>query len=158
MTWDKSPDAATIVDCKDDHKFEVAESVDMRTYPGSEYGPNAAPPSAARIQQISLEQCQPAVERYLGDKFDPNSKFTISMLWSGDKAWKQDGERRMLCGLQLPGGTDNQQVAFKGRVAEVDQSKVWPAARASASIRPPTSPPTSPSTAARRTPWRSPVR
>ena len=34
--------------------FEVAESIDMRTYPGTEYGPDAAPPSAARIQQISL--------------------------------------------------------------------------------------------------------
>ena len=127
LTWpDKNPDAASIVDCKDDHRFEVAESVDMRTYPGTEYGPDAAPPSAARIQQISLEQCQPAVQRYLGDKFDPNSRFTISMLWSGDKAWKQSGERRMLCGLQLP-GPDNQQLAFKGKVADLDQSKVWPA-------------------------------
>lgn len=127
LNWpDKNPDAATIVDCKDEHRFEVAESVDMRTYPGTEYGPDAAPPSAARIQQISLEQCQPAVERYLGDKYDPNSRFTISMLWSGDKAWKQSGERRMLCGLQLP-GADNQQLAFKGKVVDLDQSKVWPA-------------------------------
>ena len=112
----------------------------MRTFPGTEYGPDAAPPTAARIQQISLEQCQPAVERYLGDKFDPNSKFTISMLWSGDKAWKQDGERRMLCGLQLP-GADNQQIAFKGQVAEVDQSKVWPAGTC-LGIDPPTNQPT----------------
>ena len=59
----------------------------MRTFPGSEYGPNAAAPTAARIQQISQEQCQTAVERYLGTKFDPNSKFTIGMLWSGEKAW-----------------------------------------------------------------------
>ena len=36
-------------------------------------------------------------------RFDPNSRFTVSMLWSGDKAWRQSGERRMLCGLQLPG-------------------------------------------------------
>ncbi len=36
-------------------------------------------------------------------EFDPNSRFTVSMLWSGDKAWRQSGERRMLCGLQLPG-------------------------------------------------------
>lgn len=127
LDWpDKSPDAATIVDCAGDHRFEVAESIDMRTFPGTEYGPDAAPPSAARIQQISLEQCQPAVRRYLGDKYDPNSKFTISMLWSGDRAWKQSGERRMLCGLQLL-GPDNQQVAFKGKVADVDQSKVWSA-------------------------------
>lgn len=127
LNWpDKTPDAATIVACKDDHRFEVAEAVDMRTFPGAEYGPDAAPPSEARIQQISLEQCQPAVRRYLGDKYDPNSKFTISMLWAGDKAWKQSGERRMLCGLQLP-GADNLQIAFKGKVADIDQSKVWAA-------------------------------
>jgi predicted heme/steroid binding protein len=127
LSWpDRTPDAAEIGDCKDDHRFEVAESVDMRTFPGSEYGPDAAPPSPARIQQISQEQCSAAVKNYLGNRFDPNSRFTVSMLWSGDKAWRQAGERRMLCGLQLP-GPNNQQLAFKGKVADVDQSKVWPA-------------------------------
>ncbi len=127
LNWpDRTPDAAQIVDCKDDHRFEVADSVDMRTFPGSEYGPDAAPPSAARIQQISQEQCQAAVRRYLGPRFDPNSRFTVSMLWSGVKAWEDSGERRMLCGLQLP-GPNNQQLTFKGKVADVDQSKVWPA-------------------------------
>ena len=127
LSWpERTPDAAEIVDCKGDHRFEVAESVDMRTFPGSEYGPDAAPPSAARIQQISQEQCSAAVKNYLGNRFDPNSRFTVSMLWSGDKAWRQAGERRMLCGLQLP-GPNNQQLAFKGKVADVDQSKVWPA-------------------------------
>src|SRR5271165_4583975 len=127
LNWpNNSPDQASIVDCKDDHRFEVAEAVDMRTFPGSEYGPGAAPPSPARIQQISQEQCEAAVRNYLGPKFDPNSKFTVSLLWAGDRAWRQSGERRMLCGLQLP-GTNNQQQAFKGKVADVDQSKVWPA-------------------------------
>lgn len=127
LMWpDRTPEAATIVNCRGEHKFEVAKSVDMRTFPGSEYGPNASPPSAARIEQISQEQCETAVRRYLGTRFDPNSKFSISMLWSGDKAWRQSGERRMLCGLQLP-GVNNQQVAFKGKVADIDQSKVWPA-------------------------------
>ncbi|MGE0215719.1 septum formation family protein [Mycolicibacterium sp.] len=125
LTWpDRTPDAAEIVDCGAEHRFEVAASVDMRTFPGSEYGPDAAPPSAARIQQISQEQCSAAVKRYLGPRFDPNSRFTISMLWSGDKAWRQSGERRILCGLQLP-GPNNQQLAFQGRVADIDQSKVW---------------------------------
>ena len=127
LNWpERTPDAAQVVDCTAEHRFEVAESVDMRTFPGSEYGPDAAPPSTARIQQISQEQCTAAVRRYLGAKFDPNSKFTISMLWSGDKAWKQSGERRMLCGLQLP-GPNNQQLAFTGKVADIDQSKVWAA-------------------------------
>ena len=123
---ERNPDAAEVVDCKGEHRFEVAESVDMRTFPGSEYGPDAAPPSPARIQQISQEQCQVAVRRYLADRFDPNSRFTVSMMWSGDKAWRQSGERRMLCGLQLP-GANNSQLAFQGKVAEVDQSKIWPA-------------------------------
>ena len=127
LNWpDRTPDAAEIVDCKDEHRFEVAESVDMRTFPGSEYGPDAAPPSIARIQQISQEQCSAAVKQYLGTQFDPNSRFTVSMLWSGDRAWRQSGERRMLCGLQLP-GANNQQLDFKGKVADNDQSKVWPA-------------------------------
>lgn len=127
LMWpDGRPEAATIVECTDDHRFEVAESIDMRTFPGTEYGRDASPPSPARIQQISQEQCQTAVRRYLGAKFDPNSRFTVSMLWSGDRAWRQAGERRMLCGLQLP-GPNNHQVTVKGKVADVDQSKIWPA-------------------------------
>jgi hypothetical protein len=127
LIWpDITPESASIVNCAENHKFEVAESIDMRTFPGSEYGPNAAPPSPARIQQITQEQCEPAVTNYLGPKFDPNSKFTVSLLWAGDRAWRQSGDRRMLCGLQLP-GANNQQEAFKGKVGDVDQSKVWPA-------------------------------
>lgn len=127
LNWpNKKPDQATIVDCKNEHRFEAASSVDMRMFPGSEYGPNAAAPSAGRIQQISQEQCQSAVKRYLGTKYDPNSKFTIGMLWSGEKAWS-GGERQMLCGLQLPGGGNEDQQVFKGRVVDLDQSKVWQA-------------------------------
>jgi hypothetical protein len=127
LNWpDNAPDAATIVDCGGEHRFEVAESVDLRAYPGSEYASDADPPSPARIQQISFEQCAPAVERFLGPRFDPNSRFSISLLWAGDKAWKHAGERRMLCGLQLP-GPGNQQLVFQGRIADLDQSKVWAA-------------------------------
>ncbi|HYB80404.1 MAG TPA: septum formation family protein [Mycobacterium sp.] len=127
LMWpDSSPESTSIVNCADGHKFEVAESVDMRTFPGSEYGPSAAPPSPARIEQITQEQCEASVRNYLGPKFDPNSKLTVSLLWPGDRAWRQSGDRRMLCGLQLS-GANNQQEVFKGKVADVDQSKVWPA-------------------------------
>jgi len=126
LTWpDGSPDTVKIVDCKDDHRFEVAAALDLSSFPGSEYGPDAAPPSAARIKQISQEQCQNTAHEYLGPRFDPNGKFTVSLLWAGDKAWKQTGQRRMLCGLQLP-GPNNQQLTYKGHVADIDQSKVWP--------------------------------
>ena len=71
------PDAAQIVDCKDEHRFEVADRIDMRTFPGTEYGPDAAPPSEARIRQISQEQCQAAARQYLGAKYDPNGFFSF---------------------------------------------------------------------------------
>jgi predicted heme/steroid binding protein len=127
LDWpEQMPDAAEIVDCKDEHRFEVAEAIDMRTFPGTEYGPGAPPPSEARIKQISQEQCQAAARQYLGEKYDPNGRFSVSLVWSGDKAWRQSGERRMLCGLQLA-GANNRQIAFAGKVADIDQSKVWPA-------------------------------
>ena len=127
LNWpERTPDGAQLVPCTDEHRFEVAETIDMSTFPGSEYGPDAAPPAPARIQQISQEQCQAAARGYLGPKFDPNGRYTVSLLWSGEKAWRQAGERRMLCGLQLA-GPNGQQLAFKGKVADVDQSKVWAA-------------------------------
>jgi hypothetical protein len=105
LNWPKgAPDKPSFVQCTDDHLFEVAESVD-----------------ASNIQA----RCDLAVRRYLGSQYDPNSKFTVGVLWSGDAAGTQSGERHLLCGLQLP-GLNNQPIPFKGQVADLDQSKVWP--------------------------------
>lgn len=125
LSWPASTADVSIVDCADDHRFEVAQSIDLRIFPGKEFGPNAAPPSDTRVQEISQEQCRVAITRYLGPRYDPNSRFTIGMLWSGAKGWSEAGERRVLCGLQLP-GPDNQQQIFRGKVGEQDQSNVWP--------------------------------
>lgn len=120
------PDLAEIVDCADDHRFEVTEAIDMSAIPGADSGPDAAPPTPARIQQISQEQCAVAARQYLGTEYDPNSRFAATMVWPGETAWRESGARRILCGLQLP-GLSGQQFAFKGRVAELDQSRVWSA-------------------------------
>jgi hypothetical protein len=97
------PDKPSFVQCSSDHMFEVAKSVDMGNF---------------------AEPCQRAVSEYLGAKYDPNSKFTISVLWAGD-AEAPPADRNLLCGLQLL-GPGAKPVPFKGRVAELDQSKVWP--------------------------------
>ncbi len=57
----------------------------MRTLPGMGTGKRCSP-SPARIQQISggaVRSCCASLPRH---EFDPNSKFTISMLWPGDRA------------------------------------------------------------------------
>jgi hypothetical protein len=105
LTWPPDgPNRPSFVGCKDDHLFEVVESVDMRNF---------------------QEPCQLAVQRYLGTHYDPNGKFTINVLWSGHAVGTK-AERHLLCGLELP-GPDGQPIAFRGQVAGLDQSKVWPA-------------------------------
>ncbi len=86
------------------------------------YGQNAAPPSPARIQQISG-----AVRRALcaATSAFRSQPFTISMLWPGDRAWRQAGERRMLCGLQSPGRTTSSSPSGKSPTSA--SPKVWPA-------------------------------
>jgi putative regulator of septum formation len=106
LSWPKdSPGEARAVSCAVAHLFEVASSVDMRD---------------------SQQPCQLAVQRYLGSRYDPDGRFTIGVLWSGASTGPQSGDRHLLCGLQLP-GRDGKPIAFMGKVAELDQSKVWPA-------------------------------
>jgi hypothetical protein len=106
LNWPvNSPDRPSFVQCIDNHMFEVAKSVGMHNF---------------------QEPCQLAVRQYLGTHYDPNSRFTISVLWAGDAAGTQSSDRQLLCGLQLL-GPDGQPTTFSGRVAELDQSKVWPA-------------------------------
>ncbi|BBZ26211.1 hypothetical protein MMAD_05060 [Mycolicibacterium madagascariense] len=106
LSWPPDePDKPSFVQCRSDHMFEVAKPVGMNNFG---------------------DPCQLAVREYLGPHYDPNSRFTISVLWAGDEPQANSGARNLLCGLQLlgPGGKP---VLFRGRIADLDQSKVWPA-------------------------------
>jgi hypothetical protein len=106
LSWPAdSPDKPSFVQCRDDHMFEVAKAVNMTNFG---------------------EPCQAAVRQYLGPRYDPNSRFTISVLWAGDAEGGRADGRNLLCGLQLL-GAEGKPVPFKGEVAGLDQSKVWPA-------------------------------
>lgn len=105
LSWPPdAPDKPSFVQCRSDHMFEVAKPVDMNGFG---------------------EPCQLAVREYLGPHYDPNSRFTISVLWAGDAAGTTAGARNLLCGLQLL-GRDGKPVPFTGRIADLDQSKIWP--------------------------------
>jgi hypothetical protein len=106
LTWpDNAPDKPSFVLCRDDHLFEVAAAVDMSKF---------------------QEPCELTVRRYLGSHYDPDGKFTASVLWPGNGTGPQSTQRRLLCGLQLLGPT-GESIPFKGKVADLDQSKVWSA-------------------------------
>lgn len=106
LSWPQdAPDKPSFVQCRSDHMFEVAKPVGMNSFG---------------------EPCQLAVREYLGTRYDPNSRFTIGVLWAGDADGTNTGARNLLCGLQLL-GPDGKAIPFKGRIVELDQSKVWPA-------------------------------
>ncbi len=106
LSWPPdAPDKPSFVQCRSDHMFEVAKPVGMASFG---------------------EPCQLAVREYLGTRYDPNSRFTISVLWAGDAATADSGGRNLLCGLQLL-GPEGKAIPFKGRIVDLDQSKVWPA-------------------------------
>lgn len=98
------PDKPSFVQCAGDHMFEVIKPVPMNNFG---------------------EPCQLAAREYLGNRYDPSSRFTISVIWPGDAVGTPASERNLLCGLQLlgPGG---RAIPFKGKIAELDQSRVWP--------------------------------
>ena len=95
------PDRLSFVQCTTPHMFEVAKS----------------------FNGTDSEPCDLAVRKYLGERFDPDSKFSITEL--SPAGHPAEGSRKKLCGLQLP-GPDGHPVPFRGQVAETDQSKVWP--------------------------------
>jgi hypothetical protein len=98
------PDKPSFVQCAGDHMFEVIKPVPMNNFG---------------------EPCQLAAREYLGNRYDPSSRFTISVIWPGDAVGTPASQRNLLCGLQLlgPGG---RAIPFKGKIAELDQSRVWP--------------------------------
>jgi Septum formation len=108
-----SPDDVSIVNCSREHRFEVAGWIDN--------APGAAA-TGTSTQQATRQQCEAAVEHYLGSRYDPNGRFTVGMLWTGEAPADQS---HLLCGLQWP-GPGYQQLAYVGWVGELDASKVWP--------------------------------
>jgi hypothetical protein len=120
LTWPQGqPDRPAAVDCRGDHRFEVAAAVEVDTLTDAS-GTNPA----ARLDRAFRESCPAAVNRYLANRFDPDGKFGVGMVWSPDGAEPQSGGL-LLCGLQLshPGASST----FRGRVRDLDQSAIWPA-------------------------------
>lgn len=124
LTWTK-PDASDLVkvDCAQSHLFEVAADIDLSVFPGVEWGPGSRFPGVLRFTQLRDEHCTPAVEQYLGGRFDPNGKFSVGLINPGEAGWAA-GERTLRCGLQSSSTTGNL-VPIKGTVADQDQSKAW---------------------------------
>jgi hypothetical protein len=120
LTWPSGqPDRPTAVDCRGDHRFEVADAVEIDTVTDA----SGADP-AAHLDRVFRDVCPAAVNRYLASRFDPDGRFGIGMVWSPDGGEPQSGGL-LLCGLQLshPGASST----FQGRVRDLDQSAVWPA-------------------------------
>jgi hypothetical protein len=111
LTWPPgAPERAMLVDCADEHLFEVADSEMMN-----------ASAADVEIQQT----CARVVERQLGHRYDPGGRFVVGMVWTSPPRDRQSNGQ-LMCGLQLP-SNGIASVGFRGRVVDQDQSSVWPA-------------------------------
>ena len=120
LTWPQGdPDRPTAVDCGGDHRFEVADVVEVDTLTDA-----SGADQAAHLDRVFRDVCPAAVNRYLASRFDPDGKFGVGMVWSPSGAEPQSGGL-LLCGLQLshPGASST----YQGRVRDLDQSATWPA-------------------------------
>jgi hypothetical protein len=124
LTWSEA-DARDLskVDCAEEHLFEVASQIDLSEYPGSEFGPDAPFPGELRFGELRTELCVPAVQQYLGARYDPYGKYSVNLINPGETGWKE-GERTIRCGLQHV-GTAGQVFPITGRIAEIDQARVF---------------------------------
>ncbi|NLG54854.1 MAG: septum formation family protein [Rhodococcus sp.] len=112
-----------IVDCSDEHRFEVTAPLDLANYPGAEFGPGARYPGALRFASLRDEHCVAATTSYLGAGFDPYGKFSVGLMFPSEASWN-DGDRALRCGLQFS-STTGTLLQYTGKVADQDQSNIW---------------------------------
>ncbi|GAB2919123.1 hypothetical protein GCM10027047_15860 [Rhodococcus aerolatus] len=110
------------VPCTEPHLVEVAGSVDLARYPGTEFGPSAPFPGTVRLTQLRDEVCEPVAQDYLDGRLDPYGLYSVGLVNPGEAAWAA-GERTLRCGLQQAGRTGTL-TPVVGRVADLDQSDV----------------------------------
>ncbi|WP_298444687.1 septum formation family protein [Gordonia sp. (in: high G+C Gram-positive bacteria)] len=125
LTWgDGAAGTPSKVDCADQHRFEVAGTVDTAQFPGSEFGPTAPWPGPERFAAIRDEQCGVIVDRYLGGGLDPQGRLAVGLMYPPKAQWER-GARVLRCGIEQPGPNGAQEL-FAGRAADTDQSFAWP--------------------------------
>ncbi len=125
LQWTVNPPSqASIVDCADPHRFEVAGTLDTSAFPSSEFAADAPWPGEERFASIRDENCPAVVDRYLGGGLDPAGRFSVGLMRPGRAQWER-GARVLRCGIEQAGAKGVQE-EFTGRVADVDQSFAWP--------------------------------
>lgn len=119
-----NPGQPVDVPCEQKHRFEVAGAIDTALIPGAEFGEDALWPGAERFAAIRDEQCPVMVDQYLDGRLDPQGRFAVGMMYPSQAQWDK-GARQLRCGVQ-ENGADGAPVQFSGRVADQNQSYVWP--------------------------------
>ena len=114
----------TVVGCDEEHRYEVADRVDLRNVEEwvGQFDEDAPEPDQDTLLQLRDWVCQDPVLEYMDGKLDPMGRFVPAPILPPSKSWA-DGDRTMLCGLQ-PTAPDGTPAQATGRAAEQDQANV----------------------------------
>ena len=81
LTWDIADDGTVsnfvVVDCEDEHRYEVADRVDLQDVEAwiGQFGDDAPEPDQATLLQLRDWVCQDPVLEYMDGKLDPMGRF-----------------------------------------------------------------------------------
>ncbi len=128
LTWDIADDGAVsdflVVPCEQEHRYEVADRVDLRNVEDwvGQFDEDAPEPDQETLLQLRDWVCQEPVLEYMDGRLDPMGRFVPAPILPPSVSWA-DGDRTMLCGLQ-PTTPDGTPTEVTGRAAEQDQANV----------------------------------
>ncbi len=127
LVWDGlDAGLARAVPCAEPHTFEVAADVDAATLDPAVFGPDAPYPSIEALSGAAAAACPKAVERYIGAPLDPNGRFSVQLMVSGELRWTEHDERTLRCGVQTTAST-GEPARVEGSIKGQDQALRWPA-------------------------------
>lgn len=78
-----------LIDCEEEHLFEVFEFVNHPAGDDDEY------PGDEAIRDFAFEECELEFEDYVGVSYD-DSTYYIAYLWPSDESWEA-GDREIVC-------------------------------------------------------------
>ncbi|WP_448852603.1 septum formation family protein [Corynebacterium sp. 335C] len=129
LTWDDTTGAALehlhVVACGEPHLFETTARVNVDELPqwSAVFSEEAGRPTEDQILALRAEVCVPAADEYLGGKFNPAGRFIVSQMLPPATDW-DEGDRTLLCGIQVHDVAADRVIPFRGAVHDLDQAVI----------------------------------
>ncbi|MDO4610303.1 septum formation family protein [Corynebacterium sp.] len=128
LTWDDTTGTALaglhVTDCGEPHLFEATKRVDVEQLPEwAGVFDGVARPTEAQILALRTQVCVPAANEYLKGRYNRAGRLVVSQMLPPSSEW-DDGDRTLVCGLQLHDVRADAVIPYRGAAADLDQAVI----------------------------------